>query len=158
MDAVGIRAGMTIGEVGAGRGYFTFKLSRRVGTEGGSRATQSHTASLAGDYRVFSDVLAQHGIVEARSEFELTCFCESLSHYPRGIDGNVGMLGEDYAGYFPWGDANELARLLAACRDAQGEPDGLLARLDAQARARARLFAPEAERAAVQQLVDGLAA
>lgn len=74
------------------------------------------------------------------------------------IDGNVGMLGEDYAGYFPWGDANELARLLAACRDAQGEPDGLLARLGAQARARSRLFAPEAERAAVQQLLDGLAA
>jgi ubiquinone/menaquinone biosynthesis C-methylase UbiE len=34
MDAVGIRAGMTIGEVGAGHGYFTFKLSRRVGTGG----------------------------------------------------------------------------------------------------------------------------
>jgi acetyltransferase len=58
----------------------------------GSRAVSSHTASLAGDYRVFSDVLAQHGIVEARSEFELTCFCESLSHYPRAIDGNVGVI------------------------------------------------------------------
>jgi predicted methyltransferase len=34
MDAIGIRAGMTIGEVGAGYGYFTFKLSRRVGPEG----------------------------------------------------------------------------------------------------------------------------
>ncbi len=41
---------------------------------------------------MFSDVLVQHGIVEARSEFELTCFCESLSHYPRGIDGNVGII------------------------------------------------------------------
>jgi acetyltransferase len=61
-------------------------------TTEGSRAVSSHTASLAGDYRVFSDVLAQHGIVEARSEFELTCFCESLSHYPRGIDGNVGII------------------------------------------------------------------
>ena len=58
----------------------------------GRRAVSSHTASLAGDYRVFSDVLAQHGIVEARNEFELTCFCESLSHYPRGIAGNVGVL------------------------------------------------------------------
>lgn len=61
-------------------------------TSEGRRAVSSHTASLAGDYRVFSDVLAQHGIVEARSEFELTCFCESLSHYPRGIVGNVGIL------------------------------------------------------------------
>jgi acetyltransferase len=61
-------------------------------TAEGSRAVSSHTASLAGDYQVFSDVLAQHGIAEARSEFELTCFCESLSHYPRGIEGNVGVI------------------------------------------------------------------
>jgi acetyltransferase len=61
-------------------------------TSEGSRAVSSHTASLAGDYRVFSDVLAQHGIVEARNEFELTCFCESLSHYRRGIEGNVGII------------------------------------------------------------------
>ena len=61
-------------------------------TAEGSRAVSSHTASLAGDYKVFSDVLAQHGIVEARNEFELTCFCESLSHYPRGIEGNVGVV------------------------------------------------------------------
>ncbi|MDO8941822.1 MAG: CoA-binding protein [Desulfobacterales bacterium] len=44
-------------------------------TAAGSRAVSSHTASLAGDYKVFSDVIAQHGIVEARNEFELTCFC-----------------------------------------------------------------------------------
>jgi acyl-CoA synthetase (NDP forming) len=61
-------------------------------TAEGSRAVSSHTASLAGDYQVFSDVLAQHGIVEARNEFELTCFCESLSHYPRGIEGNVAVI------------------------------------------------------------------
>jgi len=61
-------------------------------TEAGGRAVSSHTASLAGDYRVFSNVLAQHGIAEARSEFELTCFCESLSHYPRSIEGNVGVI------------------------------------------------------------------
>jgi acetyltransferase len=58
----------------------------------GRRAVSSHTASLAGDYKVFSDVLAQHGIVEARNEFELTCFCESLSHYPAAIEGNVGVV------------------------------------------------------------------
>ncbi len=61
-------------------------------TAEGIRAVSSHTASLAGDYKVFSDVLAQHGIAEARNEFELTCFCESLSHYPRGIEGRVGVI------------------------------------------------------------------
>ena len=34
MDLVGVRPGMTIGEVGAGHGYFTFKLSQRVGESG----------------------------------------------------------------------------------------------------------------------------
>jgi ubiquinone/menaquinone biosynthesis C-methylase UbiE len=34
MDSLGIRAGMVIGEVGAGEGYFTFKLAQRVGSSG----------------------------------------------------------------------------------------------------------------------------
>lgn len=34
MDVVGVKPDMTIGEVGAGRGYFTFKLATRVGTGG----------------------------------------------------------------------------------------------------------------------------
>jgi ubiquinone/menaquinone biosynthesis C-methylase UbiE len=34
MATVGVEPGMVIGEVGAGRGYFTFKLSDRVGRSG----------------------------------------------------------------------------------------------------------------------------
>jgi acetyltransferase len=59
---------------------------------GGSRAVTSHTASMAGDYRVFSSVLAQHGVVEAKNEFELVAFCEALSYYPRSIEGRVGII------------------------------------------------------------------
>ena len=58
----------------------------------GSRAVASHTASLAGDYTVFSQVLAQHGIVEAMDEFEMVSFCESLSCYQRPISGRVGII------------------------------------------------------------------
>lgn len=58
----------------------------------GRRAVSSHTASLAGDYRVFSEVMSQHGIVEARSEFEMLSFCEALSCYPRSIEGRVGII------------------------------------------------------------------
>jgi acetyltransferase len=61
-------------------------------TEAGERAVSSHTASMAGDYRVFSDVLSQHGIVEARNEMELVSFCESLSIYPRAVEGRVGII------------------------------------------------------------------
>ncbi len=58
----------------------------------GTRAVSSHTASLAGDYTVFSDVLAQHGIVEAKNEFELVSFCEALSCYKTAIDGRIGII------------------------------------------------------------------
>ncbi len=48
MDAVGIRPGMTVGEVGAGHGYFTFKLSRRVGPAGKIYANDIDRAALEG--------------------------------------------------------------------------------------------------------------
>jgi tRNA A58 N-methylase Trm61 len=34
MEVIGIRQGMVIGEPGAGKGYFTFKLARKVGPTG----------------------------------------------------------------------------------------------------------------------------
>lgn len=77
------------------------------------------------------------------------------------VPGNVGMLGEDYAGYFQAGDAAGLAGLLAACRAGQAQQDpgaGLLARLRAQCDRRSPLFQPAAERAALVALVQELLA
>jgi len=34
LDVAGVRAGMTVGEVGAGNGYFTLKLAARIGPSG----------------------------------------------------------------------------------------------------------------------------
>lgn len=59
---------------------------------GGSRAISSHTASMAGDYEVFSEVVSQYGVVEARNEFELVSFCEALSCYNQSIEGNIGII------------------------------------------------------------------
>ncbi len=61
-------------------------------TTAGTRAVSSHTASMAGDYEVFSAVLSQFGIVEARDEFELVSFCEALSCYPNPIEGKIGII------------------------------------------------------------------
>jgi acetyltransferase len=58
----------------------------------GSRAVSSHTASIAGDYAVFSSVMRQFGVVEAKDEYEMVSFCEALSCYPRGIEGRVGIV------------------------------------------------------------------
>jgi putative glycosyltransferase (TIGR04348 family) len=75
------------------------------------------------------------------------------------VPGNVGMLGDGYAGYFPHGDAAALAGLLQACRAGQQAQDpaaGLLARLGAQCALRAPLFEPHAERAALLNLLEEL--
>ncbi len=103
------------------------------------------------------------------------------------VPGNVGMLGDDYAGYFEHGDAAALARLLLQCRASQqpGPADGtaaartagaaqrqgagqapaathdsigLLGQLAQQCALRAPLFAPETEAAALHQLVADLLA
>jgi len=70
------------------------------------------------------------------------------------ISGNVGLLGDDYAGYFELGDAAGLATLLRQCRD---DPT-ILATLCAQCAARAPLFAPEHERATLITLLQALLA
>ena len=61
-------------------------------SEVGGRVVSSHTASMAGDYTVFSSVMKQFGLVEARDEYEMISFCESLSCYPKSIKGSVGIV------------------------------------------------------------------
>ena len=65
------------------------------------------------------------------------------------IDGNVGMLGADYDGYFPWGDAQALANLLLRCKN---EPQ-FLDHLNKQCALRSPLFEPRAEQAALLKIV-----
>ncbi|MFZ5484068.1 MAG: selenoneine biosynthesis selenosugar synthase SenB [Pseudomonadota bacterium] len=85
-----------------------------------------------------------HVIIEA-----VTCGTPVLASR---IDGNVGMLGEDYAGYFPWGDAGALVDLLRRCRS----DAGFLAHLRGQCARRAPLFDPATEAAAVRRLLADL--
>jgi len=68
------------------------------------------------------------------------------------ISGNRGMLGDDYAGYFPLGDQHALARLI----DRAASDHAYYDRLARQCAARAALFTPAREQAAVLQLVDNL--
>ena len=70
------------------------------------------------------------------------------------IDGNLGLLGERYDGYFPVGDAAALATLLQRLRD---EP-AMLVHLQEQAVSRSALFEPKREHAALHELLAGLLA
>ena len=69
------------------------------------------------------------------------------------ISGNRGMLGDDYAGYFPAGDAAALARLI----DRSARRCRRSTRCCAPVRAaRAPCSRPTAEQAALLDLVDNL--
>lgn len=68
------------------------------------------------------------------------------------VSGNVGMLGEDYPGYFAVGDADALARCLVR---ALQDPAYLRALKAACARRKA-LFTPAAEKRAMGEIVAGL--
>lgn len=65
------------------------------------------------------------------------------------ISGNIGMLGDAYAGYFSLGNAPELAALLQRCA---GEP-GFVALLQKQCQQRAQLFDPAEEKRRVINLL-----
>jgi putative glycosyltransferase (TIGR04348 family) len=80
------------------------------------------------------------------------------------MDGNVGMLGARYPGYFEVDDAAGLVALLRQLRSEQPRPGrphspsarSLTARLQRHCQERARLFDPQAEQAALHQLVAQL--
>ena len=61
-------------------------------TPSGIKAVSSHTASIAGDYKVFSSVMAQYGIVEAEDDYELSTFSNALSFYPKPSGPNIGIV------------------------------------------------------------------
>ena len=58
MDAIGVRAGMRIGEAGAGEGYLTFHLARRVGDRGVVYANEISE----GDLETISDRARREGV------------------------------------------------------------------------------------------------
>lgn len=68
MDALGVRAGSVVADVGCGRGYFTFKLAERVGPEGKVYAEDIKGDDLASiRSRAAQDGLAQIETVEGAS-------------------------------------------------------------------------------------------
>lgn len=68
------------------------------------------------------------------------------------IDGNLGLLGEDYPGVFEPGDAQGLAALIERCRD---DP-AMLPALRSRCAAVADSFRPEHERGVLRALMQGL--
>ena len=68
------------------------------------------------------------------------------------IPGSVGILGDDYPGYFEVGDTAELARLMIKC---ETNPEFLSA-LNKRCSQIIRLFDPDREKASWARLIDEL--
>lgn len=99
-----------------------------------------------------SDLMVISSLMEGGANVIIEAVTSGVPVLASDINGNRGMLGEDYAGYFEPGDAPQLARLIDRCI---AEPD-FYAELCRQCAARAPLFTPETERARVLELVDNL--
>ena len=93
--------------------------------------------------------------LEGGAHVLMEAVCSGTPVLASRIDGNVGLLGEDYAGLFEPGDAQALANSLQACITPQNE-HSLVAHLRHQCALRAPLFEPQAERAALHQWVQDL--
>ncbi len=105
-------------------------------------------------------VLVHTSRMEGGAHAIMEAVCSGTPVLASRIDGNVGMLGPDYGGYFPWGDAAALTDLLQRCCEGMGEGmasgASMLATLQAQCSLRAPLFEPAAERAALLALLHDL--
>jgi putative glycosyltransferase (TIGR04348 family) len=93
--------------------------------------------------------------MEGGAHVLMEAICSGTPVLASRIDGNMGLLGNDYAGLFDPGHASGLAEQLLACRDTQNGP-ALVAHLQHLCALRAPLFEPQAERAALHRWVQDL--
>ena len=93
-------------------------------------------------------------VVSSRMEGGANVICEALlADVPviaSEVSGNIGMLGRNYAGYYPCGDAQRLAEQL---NRAETDP-AFYALLKAQCAARKPLVQPEREKASLEKLMN----
>jgi putative glycosyltransferase (TIGR04348 family) len=94
-------------------------------------------------------VLVHTSKMEGGAHVVMEAVCSGTPVLASRMDGNVGMLGSGYDGYFPVGDSQALATLLRRCKNERAFLDHLKQQCDR----RAPLFAPASEQAALVALV-----
>ena len=113
---------------------------------------QTHVQTLARIAR--AHVLVHPSRMEGGAHVVMEAVMSGTPVLASRIDGNVGMLGADYAGYFDCGDADQLANALIECREGQNLPSSKLAQLARQCSFREKLFEPVAEQTALLRIVS----
>ena len=86
MDTIGVKEGMVIGEAGAGEGYFTFWLSKRVGETG----------------KVYANDIKERALQKIKNRGER-----------EGIENIVTILGKQNDPMFPEGELDMVVMMLA---------------------------------------------
>lgn len=99
-----------------------------------------------------SHLMAITSVMEGGANVIIEAITSGVPVLASDIPGNCGMLGDDYAGYFPRGDSLALARLI----DLAATDNAFYARLQEQCAARAHLFRPEREQNEVLNLMNHL--
>ena len=96
------------------------------------------------------DVMVITSVMEGGANVIIEAITSGVPVIASDIAGNRGMLGDDYLGYFPVGDAPALAALIQRAATDQL----FLTALRRQCDSRRELFSPARERASVQLMVD----
>ena len=97
-----------------------------------------------------SRLLAQTSVMEGGANVVSEALASGVPVVASDIPGNVGMLGENYPGYYPVGDEEALSRLLY-----HAETEGAFyEKLEAGCEARRHLVLPEREKADLGSLVE----
>jgi putative glycosyltransferase (TIGR04348 family) len=99
-----------------------------------------------------SHVLVHASVMEGGAHVIMEAICSGVPVLASRIAGNIGMLGEDYAGFFTVGDARELARLLVRFR----EDPSFATQLQMQCAQRAYLFEAARESSGLITIVENL--
>jgi len=106
-------------------------------------------------------VLVHASKMEGGAHVIMEAVCSGTPVVASYIDGNIGMLGAGYAGYFPLGNSHALANLLTQLQEDIVNPkplapgkSSLYTKLKNQCAERAKLFTPENEQNELIRLVQ----
>ena len=153
--ALAHRSDIVLDHIGAPLDADLGKQARQLASEVPSYrylGEQTHAATRARIAR--AHVLVHPSRMEGGAHVVMEAVMSGTPVLASRIDGNVGMLGADYAGYFDCGDAQQLADALIECREGQNLPSSKLAQLARQCSLREKLFEPLTEQAALLQIVS----